>query len=937
MVCHGDVGHGRDTDLLEREDEIAALAGLLDDLEAGVSGLLVVEGPAGIGKSRLLGELRERARGQGVRVVAARGADLEKEFPFGVVRQLFEPVLASRRGELLTGAASSAEPVFAVPDQDRWREPAGSFGVLHGLYWLTIGLADDGPLLLSVDDLHWVDRPSMRFLAFLSRRLEGMGVLVALGMRTADPGADPALVGEIVDTPGVLVVRPRPLSDAGVARLVQDRLGAAPEPAFSAACVEAAGGNPLFLGHLLGSLADAAVRPSADQVEAVRRIAPRSASRTVLGRLAHLPAQATSVAEAMAVLGDRFGVAAVAALAGLNEAQVAEAMVDLVRAEILAPGPPTEFVHPLVRDAVYDSVQPATRGLRHAEAARMLSSAGAAHEVVATQLLAATRRGDEWTVDVLVSAAASAKDRGATDSAVAYLYRALEEPPPEARRPALRLELGRYEALIDGPGAAANLRAAMDEIEDPRLRAEAADVLARCLLFTGPPDAAVLVARETAQTLPVELADQRQSLEATALLGVIFGAEADEDADARLRAARRAAPTSARAHHPRALAAVAAWDWAMTDGTGEECAALARQGLADGALLESGDFVMAGTAVGVLVMADTDDAAEALDALETAGYRHGSHFGVDTAHYFRAGLWLRRGELTDAAAELGKAIEAARLWGDTTWEVAELARVLLERGDLAEARKHVEGAGTHSAYSIPAHGLRRARVEILLAEGRAEEALNAAETYADHLRRADNPAFAPWRSLTALALDRCGRTAEALALAQEEVDLARHWGRAGTTGRSLRVLGTLGREAGVPHLNEAVQVLTDSPAQLELARALSALGSTLRRAGQRTEARPPLRKALDLAERCGALRLREWIRTELHAAGARPRSTALSGLAALTPSEHRVAQLAAEGRSNREIAQTLYVTPKTVELHLSRSYRKLGVTSRKELGGALAP
>jgi DNA-binding NarL/FixJ family response regulator len=374
----------------------------------------------------------------------------------------------------------------------------------------------------------------------------------------------------------------------------------------------------------------------------------------------------------------------------------------------------------------------------------------------------------------------------------------------------------------------------------------------------------------------------------------------------------------------------------MTDGTGEECAALARQGLADDVLLESGDFVMAGTAVGVLVMVDTDDAVEALDALETAGYRHGSHFGVNTAHYFRAGLWLRRGELTDAAAELGKAIEAARLWGDTTWEIAELARVLLERGDLVEARKHIEGTETHSAYSVPSHSLRRARVELLLAEGRAEDALRAAEAYTGHLRRADNPAFAPWRSLTALALDRCGRTAEALALAEEEVALSRRWGRAGTTGRSLRVLGTLGRDAGVPHLHEAIQMLTDSPAQLELARALAALGSSLRRTGQRTAARTPLREALDLAERCGAFGLREWVRTELHAAGARPRSTALSGLAALTPSEHRVAQLAAAGQSNREIAQTLYVTPKTVELHLSRSYRKLGVTSRKELVGALA-
>jgi DNA-binding NarL/FixJ family response regulator len=932
VVCDVLVGRGAVTDLLEREGEIATLDALLDKLAEGVSNLVVVEGPGGIGKSRLLDALRERARLRGVQRLSARGADLEKEFPFGAVRQLFEPTLARGPGDLLTGAASAAEAVFAVPDQDAhpWREPAGSFAVLHGLYWLTVRLADDGPLLLTVDDLHWVDLPSLRFLSFLARRLEGLGALVAVGTRTADPGTEPALVGELVETPGTHVLRPRPLSAVGVARLVQARLKEAPDPAFTAACLDAAGGNPLFLTQLLGGLADAGVPPNAEQVEAVRRVGPRAASRTVLGRLARLPDDATAVAQALAVLGTRFGVSPVEALTGLGEQRVARAMADLAQAEILTSQTPTEFLHPLVRDAVYDSLPPATRGLRHADAARMLRDSGAADEEVATQLLAATRRGDQEVVDVLVAAAGSARDRGATDSAVAYLYRALDEPPPPARRPSLRLELGRHEAMVDGPRAAANLRAALDELEGhPRLRAEAAEALARCLLFTGPPEAAVKVACQAARNLPDELSEQRHGLEATELLGVTFGAEADQDTDARLRAART---------HPRSdgLAAVAAWDWAMTDGTAEQCAELARQALADGGLMQTGDFVMAGTAVGVLVMAETDDAEDALDALEAAGYRHGSHFGVNTAHYFRAGLWLRRGELADAASELGRAREAARLWGDTSWEDAELARVVLERGDLTEASRLVAGARVHSPYSIPAHGVRRAQVELLLAEGRAQEALDAAEDYARHLtRRADNPAFAPWRSLTATALHRCGRAAEARALAEEELALARRWGGAGTTGRSLRILGTLEGEQGVPRLREAVAVLSDSPARLEHARALAALGAVLRRTGQRTEARTPLREALDLAERSGALGLRESVRTELHAAGARPRSTALSGLAALTPSERRVAQLAAAGRSNREIAQTLFVTPKTVELHLSRSYRKLGVGSRGDLAEAL--
>jgi DNA-binding NarL/FixJ family response regulator len=136
-------------------------------------------------------------------------------------------------------------------------------------------------------------------------------------------------------------------------------------------------------------------------------------------------------------------------------------------------------------------------------------------------------------------------------------------------------------------------------------------------------------------------------------------------------------------------------------------------------------------------------------------------------------------------------------------------------------------------------------------------------------------------------------------------------------------------------LREATELLASSPARLEEARALAALGRALRLARRPTEAREPLRRALELAESCGAKPLADQARVELHAAGARPRTTALAGPGALTPSERRVADLAAEGKTNRDIAQALYVTPKTVEVHLSSAYRKLGVASRRELAPVL--
>ena len=170
--------------LLEREQELSALDGLLTSGGSGGSRLVLIEGTAGIGKSRLIAELREHARSQDMRVLAAHGSDLEREFPFGVVRQLFEPLLAdaAHRSRLLADAAAAARPVF---EELHSEAAAGdvSFAALHGLYWLTVNLAVEQPLLLAVDDLHWCDRPSLRFLAYLARRLEGVDAVLAVGLR----------------------------------------------------------------------------------------------------------------------------------------------------------------------------------------------------------------------------------------------------------------------------------------------------------------------------------------------------------------------------------------------------------------------------------------------------------------------------------------------------------------------------------------------------------------------------------------------------------------------------------------------------------------------------------------------------------------------------------------------------------------------------------
>ena len=197
-----------------------------------------------------------------------------------------------------------------------------------------------------------------------------------------------------------------------------------------------------------------------------------------------------------------------------------------------------------------------------------------------------------------------------------------------------------------------------------------------------------------------------------------------------------------------------------------------------------------------------------------------------------------------------------------------------------------------------------------------------------------HPDWKPWQSLKARALGLLGRRDEAVAAIEAELELARGCGVPATVGRCLRQRAELDQDTDL--LSEAAELLATTPARLEHARALAALGAALRRGRHATEAREPLRQALELAEACACPPLVEAVRSELYASGARPRTAALSGVGALTASEHRAATMAAGGQTNREIAQALFVTPKTVEVHLSNAYRKLGIRSRRELPTALS-
>jgi ATP/maltotriose-dependent transcriptional regulator MalT len=321
-------------------------------------------------------------------------------------------------------------------------------------------------------------------------------------------------------------------------------------------------------------------------------------------------------------------------------------------------------------------------------------------------------------------------------------------------------------------------------------------------------------------------------------------------------------------------------------------------------------------------------------------HRRGSLMSASSTHLWHGFSHLRRGDLAAAEESLRAADEEMTIWGHGDYATIHsrcyLAEVLYARGRMDEAFRLLGELGTVDPGTTATGWWMGTRAALLTAAGRAEEAVAVADELAEHCATMPDPARLWWRSMKAEALGRLDRRKEAIDLAREELAVTRAFGAPSSLGRTLRVLGTLERDEGLDTLREAVDVLERSTARLEYARALAALGSALRLARKPTEAREPLRRALDLAGVCGAETFAEHVRSELYAAGSRPRRDALSGVESLTPSERRVVDLAAAGRTNRDIAQELYVTPKTVEVHLSNAYRKLGIRSRRELEPALA-
>jgi DNA-binding CsgD family transcriptional regulator len=923
------------------------LTAAFDAVARGDGSLAVVAGAAGSGKSALLAAAAERARVSGLAVRRARGTELEQELPFGVIRQLFEPLLrpmsASKRRRLLSGAAATTARLFDERALDHSAGGDGGFATLHGLYWLTAGIAADRPMVLAVDDVHWVDEPSLRALNYLAERIGELPAALVVAFRPHEPTAGAELVDGLECHPAARRVDLSPLTAGAVAEVVRAAHPQA-DDALCAAFSEASAGNPFYLRELLRSVG--AADRSMPRADEVRDAAVASVGDRVLKRISALGSAAPELAAGMSVLGATGRLEHAAALAQQDVDAAAAAALAMRRAEILAAEDPFEWIHPLVRRSIYDSLTVTHRDQLHARAAELLADAGAPSDIVATHLSAQRPTRSRDVVAGLLSAADEALSRDAPEVAVTHLNRALEEQAPDPPRPTLLLKLGQIEVARRNPQAAEILREVRQLSRDPRERALAAISLGEILTNTGQFQASAEVIVGALEEL--DGSDPELGVELEVVRAVIFafdpalapGLWRDRD--------RLLALTHRDGWAPRALSALLALTFALRGEALEDVPALCDRAMEDGRLLSergAGAWASAHVLGALATIEAYDRVAVVADQLETAARSQGSIANALVTEGYRGWVAARRGDLARAEEIFRPLVETAQGGGMFLY----LVTALWWAGDAIHERPSLDdlAALTESVELPPPLTEVAGGAWPLAARGRVRAARGALGAAAEDLRAAGRifgalgfgPMHDPWRSRLALTLPPESAD-EARALVDEELMLADATGFARPRGIALRASGLLaGGDEGIELLRQSADLLADSPARYEHALSLVELGAALRRTGRRADSREPLVAGMELASRCGAERLVAHAREELLAAGARPRRIARSGFDGLTASERRIIRLAAEGRSNPEIAQALFVSLKTVESHLSNAYSKLGVSgpgARRRLSELIA-
>lgn len=914
--------------LLERSAELDAIERGMGAAREGSGSVVLIEGAPGLGKTSLLAEAAAQAGRDGRLVLRAAGAQVEQDLAWTVARDTFATELRNgRRESLFEGSAGACRSLFdgaSVPADGA--EAAAA--ILHGLYWLASELSSERTVALLIDDLQWVDAASQRWLTHLAARVRDLPVCLVAAVR--DIGACPT-AGAMAGASATSVRRLAALSLGASSELVVERVGGADER-LCAACYDATGGNPFLLSELLRDLQGSDV--SAIGAVEVSRRRPETIRRAAVARLAELGDGPTRLAQAVTVLGQQASLSLTSRLAALDDASAAAAADALARVGVLKLDGVLAFVHPLMLEAVSSEIGDAQRAELHRCCAELLAAHGADASVLAPHLLHTDPRGAESSVATLRSAAQAALARGAAEAAATYLTRALAEPPSPALRGEVLFDLGRAQGRLAMSEGVGTLRAAFDACEHAERRARVAVELADQLLIRGEVQESADVCLRAARELPVEDRDLRLTVIAAAVtargqaLDELDGEGADVDPFA-LEGATAG---------ERALMSAVAYA-RVSDGVTPmpELVPLAVRALRGTALLEdlgcdSPQFW--GSVMTLLCGERYAHVAEMIEAGVQDSRRRGSPHGRAFGYFFECVLAHRTGRLARSVDSAQAAMEGFAnepLMG--AYARALLTLSLIDQGEYAAARGLLPAAVIDALPRVAAVAMLRCiHGRLLLREGDPGAASRALLIAGEDLG-ATSRATWPWKAEAATALHHAGERAPALEVAELGVAEARDLQVVWTHSGALRALALTSGE--LEPLREAEELTRGDGALLERSHVLVEYGAALRRAGRGEQAGAMLRDGLDLAEGCGARPLAALAVAELKLLGARPRRRRSTGRDALTPAELRVCEMAAAGQSNRVIAQTLFVSLRTVETHLTHSYGKLSVEGRSQLAAAL--
>lgn len=934
--------------LFEREAEMQRLGQVIESSVNGSGHTVVIEGPSGIGKSRLLAAATELAMASGADVLTTTGGELERDYPFGLVRRL----LSKRVGKLseseslalFRGHAGRVESLFRPTGADDAHTLADESQIVQGLYGLVFNLAQLRPVVLVADDLQWGDDLSLRFLLYLVQRLDDLPVALVCALRTGDPASESELVTRLslqADT----VLRPNELSRAAVARLLQTLK---PEHDHPAEEVErywsATRGNPFLLGEVAKSTTSAAgleLDP-----------APESIAKTVMLRLMTMGKNAVALARAVAVLGRSASLTSAATLSGLDYGHALAAASRLVAEQIFSPGEELTFHHPIIRSAVYLQYPPAERAAAHGRAAELLHEARAQPDEIAIHLMRAAPIDVPWARSALQLAAREAGRNGAPTTAITYLRRAIASgvPAPEERADLL-FDLGIMEAAAGESTSLQHLEDALQLTEVSQIRSRAMYALGQTLFRYGRAAEARTVFRRGADLFADVDRETALAFEAGYTASATYLIDGLDEAYDRVSAlAAGWSEPASRSAAERLLILHLAVFRAMSNPPSPDHAKLAIEALGDGVQLwqETSDgMTISHTALALTWCGFATEAVEVCTRVLDDAHERGDRLIFAEISLARALAMYALGRVDEAMADAESAIAGMRHGWNSTVPAPQgvLAYCLIDKGELDAAAEVIDEAAGHLRSGATEtlnvwYYMARGRLHLARADPAKalEDFLHAGKLLEDRNFRNPNYLLVPWRSQAALAAHSLGQGQYAQQLVADDIELAESFVINNALGAALRVKALVSSShVDIPALEQSLSALSaPNTSSLERARTLVELGAALRRKGSRKDSREPLREALDLAHISGAIDVESRARAELLASGARPRRTALTGAESLTPSEERIATLLADGLPTRAVADDLHLSISTIDWHRRNIYRKLDIRSRMELREALS-